>query len=328
MASHSSSRAGAGVAVPDQVVLSVSGHLTDRDRSLVRLVAEHRVLTTGQLTAMYFTSLTTARHRLAVLVRLGLLRRFRPRREVGSASGHYLLGPVGAALLGAEDRDERKWLPQVRADRQLALARSQRLAHMTGAGWFFVALTRHARTSGGKLTQWWGEQATAAWLKRTYVSGARLDVHPDGLGVWAQDGTDLAFVLEYDTGSEHLSQLTAKLDGYARPGGNDEYSKGPVSLPVLFCLRAPGREQSARRALAAHPAARVLPIATAAIDPEYTSPAGPVWLPLAGPPGRPMRLIELGAVMPGGRPGGSRSAQQQEPEGGELEDDPDDLYGP
>jgi hypothetical protein len=41
-----------------------------------------------------------------------------------------------------------------------------------------------------------------------------------------------------------------------------------------------------------------------------------------------MRLIELGAVMPGGRPGGSRSAQQQEPEGGELEDDPDDLYGP
>jgi len=313
MASHSSSRsrAGAGVAVPDQVLLSLLGHLTDRDRSLVRLVAEHRVLTTGQLCAMYFTNLTTARHRLAMLVRLGLLRRFRPRRDAGSAPGHYLLGPVGAALLSAEDRDERKWLPQVRADRQLALARSQRLAHITGANWFFAALARHARTSGGKLTQWWGEQATAAWLEHAYVSGARLEVHPDGLGVWAQNGTDLAFVLEYDTGSEHLAQLTAKLDGYARPGGEHGYSNGPVSLPVLFCFPGPRREQSARRALAAHPAASVLHIATAAIDPEHTSPAGPVWLPLAGQPERPMRLIDLGAVMPSGRPGGSRSAQQQ-----------------
>jgi hypothetical protein len=276
---------------------------------------------------MYFTSLTTARHRLAVLVRLGLLRRFRPRREVGSAPGHYLLGPLGAALLGAEDRNERKWLPQVRTDRQLALARSQRLAHMTGASWFFAALARHARTSGGTLTQWWGEQATAAWLIRTYVRGARLDVHPDGLGVWAQDGTDIAFVLEYDTGTEHLAQLTAKLDGYARPGGQ-EYSNGPVSLPVLFCFPAPRREQSARRALAAHPAASMLHIATAAIDPEHTSPAGPVWLPLTGQPARPMRLIELGAIMPGGRPGGGSAAQQQEPVAGGLEDDPDDPYGP
>jgi hypothetical protein len=326
MASHSSSRAGAGVAVPDQVILSVSGHLTDRDRSLVRLVAEHRVLTTGQLAAMYFTNLTTARHRLAVLVRLGLLRRFRPRREVGSAPGHYLLGPLGAALLGAEDRDERKWLPQVRADRQLALARSQRLAHMTGASWFFAALIRHARTSGGKLTQWWGEQATAQWLVPAYVGAGDLAVHPDGLGVWAQDGTDLAFVLEYDTGTEHLAQLTAKLDGYARPAG--ERSTSPVGLPVLFCFRTTRREQSARRALAAHPAASVLHIATAAIDPEHTSPAGPVWLSLAGQPARPMRLIELGAVMPGGRPGGSRAAQQQEPVAGDLEDDPDDPYGP
>jgi hypothetical protein len=316
------------VAVPDQVVLSVSGHLTDRDRALVRLVAEHRVLTTGQLTAMYFTSLTTARHRLAVLVELGLLRRFRPRREVGSAPGHYLLGRVGAALLGAEDRDERKWLPQVRTDRQLALERSQRLAHMTGANWFFAALARHARTSGGTLTQWWGEQATAAWLDRTYVSGGVLAVHPDGLGVWAQDSTDLAFVLEYDTGTEHLSQLTAKLDGYARPGGKDGYNTGPVTLPVLFCFGTSRREQSARRALAAHPAASMLPIATAAFDPEHTSPAGPLWLPLTGQPGRPMRLIELGEVMPSGRPGGSRSAQPQQPVAGDLDDDLDDPYGP
>lgn len=130
-------------------VLSVAGHLTDRDRDLTRLVARHRVLTTDQLAALAFGNVTTARHRLTVLVRLGVLRRFRPYRATGSAPWHYVLGPIGAALLGQEDRDEKRWLPQVRTDRQLALERSQRLGHMTGASWFFVALVQHAREHGG-----------------------------------------------------------------------------------------------------------------------------------------------------------------------------------
>jgi len=90
-------------------VLSVSAHLTDRDRELTRLVGRHRVLTTDQLATLRFSNLTTARHRLSVLVQLGLLRRFRPHRDTGSAPWHYVLGPVGAALLGQEDRDKKKW---------------------------------------------------------------------------------------------------------------------------------------------------------------------------------------------------------------------------
>jgi len=65
-------------------------------------VGVHRVLTTGQLAALGFASITTARHRLAVLVRIGLLRRFRPHPPAGSAPWLYVLGPLGAALLGAE----------------------------------------------------------------------------------------------------------------------------------------------------------------------------------------------------------------------------------
>lgn len=128
--SHSHPRgAGTGAATKDEAaLLEASAHLTERDRHLVRLVGEHRVLTTDQLTALAFGNLTTARHRLSALVLLGLLRRFRPHRETGSAPWHYVLGPVGAALLGAEDRDEKKWAPQARADRVLGLERSQRLA--------------------------------------------------------------------------------------------------------------------------------------------------------------------------------------------------------
>jgi Replication-relaxation len=108
-------------AATDELVLAAAAHLTSRDRRLVRAVGEHRVLATGQLAALGFGSVITARHRLAVLVRLAVLRRFRPYRETGSAPWHYLLGPVGAALLGAEDADEKRWVAAVRADRQLAL---------------------------------------------------------------------------------------------------------------------------------------------------------------------------------------------------------------
>jgi hypothetical protein len=274
------------------VVLAVAGHLTGRDRELVRLVARHRVLTTDQLAAFRFGSLTTARHRLAVLVRLGLLRRFRPHRETGSAPWHYVLGPVGAALLGQEDRDERKWVPQVRADRQLALERSQRPGHMTGASWFFVAFERQARDGGGELRRWFSERETGEYLYqyRRFDSSP----HPDGMGVWAEDGRDIAFLLEYDTGTEHLPQLAGKLPGYA---GLARTTSLAFRMPILFCFPTPRREQSARKAHAAVSASRDLQIATAALDPRVTSPAGRVWMPLHGGH-EAMRLIDLGDVLP------------------------------
>jgi hypothetical protein len=273
-------------------VLSVAGHLTDRDRDLTRLVARHRVLTTDQLAALAFGNIITARHRLSVLVRLGLLRRFRPHRATGSAPWHYVLGPIGAVLLGQEDRDEKRWLPQVRADRQLALERSQRLGHMTGASWFFVALARHAREhGGGELLKWDGEGEASDYL---YANSRELGPRPDGLGVWAQDGTDIAFLLEYDTGTEHLPQLTAKLTGYA------EHARTNLALtmPLLFCFPTPRREQTALKALAATAASLDLQIATTALDPRVTCPAcEPSWLPLHGGHS-PMRLVDIGDVLP------------------------------
>jgi hypothetical protein len=282
-------------------VLAVSAHLTDRDRELTRLVGRHRVLTTDQLAALRFSNLTTARHRLAVLVRLGVLRRFRPHRDTGSAPWHYVLGPVGAALLGQEDRDEKRWPPQVRADRRLALERSQRLGHMTGASWFFVSLARHAREGGGELelVEWLNEAETVLSFDR---AAAWTDIrsrfpHPDGAGTWAEDRRQVQFLLEYDTGSENLSVLAGKLDGYQvlaeALAWNDQMC--PV---VLFCFASPRREQSARRALAATQDAPALRIATAALNPRLTCPAGPVWLPLLSSAGRQVRLADLDDAVP------------------------------
>jgi hypothetical protein len=56
MASQSSGAGGAPgargpAAASDRLVLAAAGHLTSRDRQLVRAVGEHRVLTTGQVAA-------------------------------------------------------------------------------------------------------------------------------------------------------------------------------------------------------------------------------------------------------------------------------------
>lgn len=280
-------------------MLAVSAHLTDRDRELTRLVGCHRVLTTDQLTALAFSNLTTARHRLSELVRLGVLRRFRPHREIGSASWHYVLGPVGAAMLGQEDRDEKKWLPQVRADRQLALERSQRLNHMTGTSWFFVALAGHARQGGGELAEWLNEAESVTSFDH---STGWADIHsqfphPDGAGAWAQDGRRVRFLLEYDTGSENLSTLAAKLDGYQALASALAWNDQVCPL-LLFCFTSPRREQTARRALAAAREAPALRIATAAVDPRLTSPAGPVWLPLLTSTESQVPLMDLDDAIP------------------------------
>ena len=91
----------------------------------------------------------SALRRLLALYRIGVLDRFQPLRAGGGAHPfHYVLGPLGAAIVAA-DRDEdpeaamRRWRP----DRALALARTQRLAHTVGVNGFCVAPASFARGS-------------------------------------------------------------------------------------------------------------------------------------------------------------------------------------
>jgi Replication-relaxation len=170
---------------------------------------------------------------------------------------------------------------------------------MTGRNWFFVAVVRHARQHGGELREWLNEADTAARYKNTATNRddqARLP-RPDGAGTWAEDGKEVLFLLEYDTGTEHLSVLVGKLDGYyVVAAGLAWYEQ--VCPILLFCFGSPRREQAARRALAASRDADALRIATTAIDPRVTSPAGPVWLPLLGHTGGQVRLIDLDLALP------------------------------
>jgi Replication-relaxation len=207
-----------GGAADDQAVLKAAARLTERDRYLVRTVAEHRVLTTDQVAALAFDNIITARHRLDALARLGALNRFRPHRATGSAPWHYLLGPLGAVLLGAEDRDDRKWLPQVRSGRQVALQRSQRLAHMIGDQ-LVLRRTRRPRPPRRRGTADLADRNRTAELFYQYpfsLSALASLPQPDGAGVWADGGREIAFVLEYapaaNTWPNWRASLTATPD--------------------------------------------------------------------------------------------------------------------
>jgi hypothetical protein len=56
-------------------VLSVQSRLTSRDRTIIDWLDRHGVLTTAQLAAAFFSSPTTASHRLAKLRAMGLVDR-------------------------------------------------------------------------------------------------------------------------------------------------------------------------------------------------------------------------------------------------------------
>jgi hypothetical protein len=241
---------------------ALAGRLTDRDRTLCRLLHQHRVLTTPQLTDLAFPSRNATEHRLAVLHQLGVLDRFRPRHTPGSAPYHYVLGPLGAALLAAEADQEPAQLGY-RRDRTLALAHSQRLGHLLGINSFFSALARTARQDpAAALEVWWSEQRCAAQWGRL--------VHPDGYGRWREQQTRVDFFLEYDRGSEPAGRLAAKLPGYLQLAQASQ-----LATPLLWWLPTPAREAAARQALSGSS----LPVATATPHTDQT-PAGPLWLPL------------------------------------------------
>jgi hypothetical protein len=261
----------------DARLLGVLGRMTDRDRRLCRLLKEHRVLTTAQVADVGFSGERRARMRLSELYGLDVLDRFRPQRWGAPAPYHWVLGPLGAALVAAEaghDVADLSWRRSLAHD----LAASQRLAHLVGTNGFFTALLRAARTRAGcSLSEWWSERRCAREWGEV--------VRPDGYGVWREAAMSLPFLYEHDNGTERLERLAAKLEGYGRlavAAGHPNW--------VLFTFPTPRREHEARRVLL-HPS---VPVATAARSPRF-APDGAVWACTAADGAR-VRLIEFVAL--------------------------------
>jgi hypothetical protein len=212
---------------------AVAPRLTPRDRALCALLFDHRVLTTAQVVDYCFANLTSARHRLAVLHRLRVLDRFRPFRPTGSAPWHWILDSHGVEVVAA-DRGIEVPRPTAHHARALALADSQRLAHLLGVNGLFCSLACWARSEeDAELAEWWPERRCVAEWGQV--------VRPDAFGVVRQGDQVVEFFVEYDAGTETLARLAAKLDGYADLVGATGWSPW-----VAFWFPSPRREAEAR----------------------------------------------------------------------------------
>ncbi len=260
-----------GARLTASVVAGELTRLTPRDRHLLDLLDQHKALTTDQLVDLAFGSLGRARNRLNTLLSRDILDRFRHYHRPGSQSWRWTLGPVGAAILAAGRGDT---LPRPGAvrDATARLAMSPTLAHLLATNGFFVALTGHARTHGGRLTRWYNETQSRA--------AAGNLVRPDGHGVWATGGRAMPFWLEVDLGTETLSRVVGKLPGYAA-------LPPPRAYPVLFWLPTTAREANLHTHLTRTGIPDGVTVATAAVNhaPDAGGPAGAVWR-VAGQPGR------------------------------------------
>jgi hypothetical protein len=247
----------------------LAARLTERDRWLLRMLQEHRTLTSHQIAALAFGRLRTANRRLLILTeQLRALDRYRPRVESGSAPEHYVLGPAGALALAATRGITVKQLGYTRA-RTLSIALSPQLAHAVGTNNVFTALAAASRPTPGRgLTAWWSE--------RTCLHLWGDLARPDGYGRWIDPATGSItdFFLEYDTGTENIPRLLAKLDGYARLAQTTG-----ISTPVLFWLHSVRREAALHRDLATDPPRVPVATATAAALTEDggAGPAGRIW---------------------------------------------------
>jgi hypothetical protein len=248
---------------------------TPRDRWLLSMLGEHRLLTAMQIHALAFSRARTMNYRLAQLRELGLVDRFRALSAswCGAQCYRYILGPRGALLAAAAHDMTPKEYGYNHAKLLRQGARPD-LAHTIGLTDAMVSLAAR-----GQLSAWWN-QYTCMGLWGDLIRPDAYAVHREPV-----TGEEFGFFFEHDTGSEHLPQLADKSAGYARYaaayGGN---------RPILIQLPDPEREYRLHGRLAQLPHATGLPIATTVTAPvERTTEqihelgtrlTGPAWRPL------------------------------------------------
>ncbi|WP_277675695.1 replication-relaxation family protein [Saccharopolyspora rectivirgula] len=284
-------RASSRVAASTEHQATVAAHLTERDRWIARMCAEHRTLTSTQIAQVAFPSRRAANYRLQRLYQWRVLDRFQPYIGRGRAPMFYVLDTAGAHLLAHEDGLDPRELG-FRAERSIGIAYSLRLAHLHGLNSLFTGLIADALAHHDRaVTAWWSEARCARHFGDI--------VRPDGYGRWREAGSEIEWFVEWDTGRYHLSRFVAKIPDYLELAATTR-----IVTPLLAVFSTASREAHARRLLTEHLRSQTrpqdLPIATTSteeLDRTGTASAR-VWLPLAHRDGGRFRLAELHTAWP------------------------------
>src|ERR1700689_5747626 len=97
--------AGGRLARSPGLLAALAARLTARDRWLLRMLYEHRVLTTTHITQLAFGTTRAATARLLTLYQHRAIDRFRPLAPPGTGSLplHFVLDDAGPTVIAAED---------------------------------------------------------------------------------------------------------------------------------------------------------------------------------------------------------------------------------
>ncbi|MEU8324139.1 replication-relaxation family protein [Nonomuraea sp. NPDC048881] len=258
-------------------IAHAAARLTPRDYQVLEHLLHHRVLTTHQLEKLFFTKPQPTRRRLGILRSLGMITPYRPWTPTGSYPHHWILGRAGAELLALRDQTTIKELGY-HPDRSMSVAVSSLRGHQVGVNDFFVNLAHLARHRP--------DTQLRAWLSEKQCAQMWGDLaRPDAYGCWAENGRQIDFFLEHDTGSMTLAKVTGKLASYS-----DLADTTRITTPVLFWLPSRTRESNLRKLITTTD----LPIATAVQTELDDGPAGPCWFPTTATTGQGrMRLADL-----------------------------------
>ncbi|MEU7570079.1 replication-relaxation family protein [Micromonospora sp. NPDC049240] len=247
--------------IPAELLLTESERLRLPDWWAVEMLAEHRVLTTAQLTALGFATTTaSATRRLALLARRSWIDRLVNTGAATTADTWWCLGPIGAQLTPLpEDRDVTPAQVYRARDR---LRESRDLPGLLEANDFFVDLATRALTEpGSDLRTWWSPRTCR------YVTGTR---HVAWHGEYIHERYRHAFWYQPDPGQIRPTDLADRGHTYRR------LTEHTGLANLLFHAADPQCEQELGRHLERRNT-RHLTVVTS--NPEHGHPAGPILQP-------------------------------------------------
>jgi len=189
----------------------LANHLTDRDREIALALYEHRILTSSQLTLLFFSGRRRAMDRLLFLYRSGVLDRFYPPRPFayGKPQAHWLLDEGGAHIVAACLGIDRRELPWRRRENW---GTHPQLAHHLEVNTFVVELIAATLPHPAiGVTQWPGPVTL-----RDDPGLERPRLVPDAGFLLSTPAGVVDCVLEWDRGTEAGSVLERKLRRYSK----------------------------------------------------------------------------------------------------------------
>lgn len=286
--SSSSSRAPRSRLTADRLV-ELASHLTDRDREIAMALYEHRILTSSQLTLLFFSGRRRAMDRLLFLYRARVLDRFYPPRPFayGKPQAHWLLDEAGAHIAAACLGVDRRQLPWRQRENW---GTHPQLAHHLEVNTFvtdLIAATLPHPAFG--VVEWRG-------------CGSVKDQMPDGVGLVPDTGFLLCTpvgvvdcVVELDRGTEPGSVLEHKLRMYRKAAGRSR-DRCCVLFVVPSSRRTQTLEAANTRAADRSQYDEAWPVfVTTAPELREFGPLGPIWQPLGGHRRAPLRIEALPA---------------------------------